>query len=110
GPTDFFAPSSIALLLQHMALTFAALSLVRDRALGLIEVFRVGPASIGSIVVGRFAAFTLVGAVVGAALVVSVTRLLDVPMLGSYGWLSVSLLLLVVASTAMGMTLALVSK
>lgn len=110
GPTDFFAPSSIALLLQHMALTFAALSLVRDRALGLIEVFRVGPASIGSIVVGRFAAFALVGALVGAALVVSVTRLLDVPMLGSYGWLSVSLLLLVVASTAMGMTLALVSK
>jgi ABC-2 type transport system permease protein len=110
GPTAFFAPSSIALLLQHMALTFAALSLVRDRALGLLEVFRVGPASIGSILAGRFVAFALVGAAVGAALVASVTRLLDVPMLGSHVWLAASLLVLVVASTAMGMVIVLVSK
>ena len=44
-PVDFFAPSSIALLLQHLALTFAALSLVRDRELGLLELLRVGPLS-----------------------------------------------------------------
>ena len=37
--------SSIALLLQHLALTFAALSLVRDRELGLLELLRVGPLS-----------------------------------------------------------------
>ena len=44
-PVDYFAPSSIALLLQHLALTFAALSLVRDRELGLLELLRVGPLS-----------------------------------------------------------------
>jgi ABC-2 type transport system permease protein len=93
-----------------MVLTFAALSLVRDRALGLLEVFRVGPASVGSILTGRFLAFGIVGAVVGAALVASVVQLLDVPMLGSYTWLGASLLLLVVTSTAMGMLLALVSR
>jgi ABC-2 type transport system permease protein len=109
-PTDFFAPSSIALLLQHMVLTFAALSLVRDRALGLFEVFRVGPASAGSIITGRFIAFALVGAFVAAALVASVVGVLDVPMLGSYEWLSLSLLLLIVTSTAMGMVMALISR
>jgi ABC-2 type transport system permease protein len=108
-PTDFFAPSSIALLLQHMAVSFAALALVRDRAMGLIEIFRVGPTSVASIISGRFLAFLLAGAVVGAALVASVVRLLDVPMLGSYAWLAASLLLLVFASTALGMVLALVS-
>jgi ABC-2 type transport system permease protein len=109
-PTDFFAPSSIALLLQHMVLTFAALSLVRDRALGVVEIFRVGPASVGSILTGRFLAFGIVGSAIGAALVALVTRVLDVPMLGSYGWLAGALLLLVVASTALGMVLALISR
>jgi ABC-2 type transport system permease protein len=109
-PTDFFAPSSIALLLQHMALSFAALALVRDRALGLVEVFRVGPTSVASILAGRFVAFVFAGTVVGAALVVAVVQLLDVPMLGSYSWLALSLVMLVFASAALGMVLALISK
>jgi ABC-2 type transport system permease protein len=109
-PVDFFAPSSIALLLQHMVLTFAALSLVRDRERGLLDVFQVGPASVASIVGGRFTAFAFVGAVVGSALVALVVSVLGVPMLGSYGWLAVSLLVLVVASTAMGMVLALIAR
>jgi ABC-2 type transport system permease protein len=109
-PTDFFAPSSIALLLQHMAVSFAALALVRDRALGLNEVFRVGPASVGAILAGRFVAFVFAGALVGAALVASVVELLDVPMLGSYPWLAASLVLLVFASTALGMVIALISR
>lgn len=109
-PTDFFAPSSIALLLQHMALSFAALALVRDRALGLVEVFRVGPTSVASILAGRFVAFVFAGAVVGAGLVVSVIQLLDVPMFGSYSWLALSLVMLVFASAALGMVLALISK
>ena len=44
-PTDYFTPSSVALLLQHLALTFAALSIVRDRRTGLFELMRVGPLS-----------------------------------------------------------------
>jgi ABC-2 type transport system permease protein len=93
-----------------MALSFAALALVRDRAIGLIEVFRVAPSSVGAILAGRFAAFEFAGAIVGAALVAAVVRVLDVPMLGSYGWLAVALALVVLASTALGMVVALVSK
>ena len=40
---DYFAPAAVALLLQHMVLTFAAMSLVTDRTLGMFEIFRVGP-------------------------------------------------------------------
>ena len=60
-PTDYFAPSSITLLLQHLALTFAALSLVRDRELGLLELLRVGPLSSSEILLGKTFAYLLVG-------------------------------------------------
>ena len=51
----------MALLLQHLALTFAALSLVRDRELGLFELLRVGPLSSFEILVGKTIAYLLVG-------------------------------------------------
>jgi ABC-2 type transport system permease protein len=110
GVTAFFAPSSIALLLQHLALSLAALALARDRALGLLEILRVGPTSVVAIVVGRFIAFAVAGGVVGAALLAAVTNLLDVPSFGSPVWIWVAVALLLVASVALGMVIALVSR
>ncbi len=43
--SDFFAPAVLALLLQHLAVTFAALSIVRERNVGTMELFRVSPLS-----------------------------------------------------------------
>ena len=45
------------LLLQHLALTFAALSLVRDRELGVLELLRVGPLSSIEILAGKTIAY-----------------------------------------------------
>ncbi len=39
----FFAPAVLALMLQHMAVTLTALSFVRERRAGTIELFRVSP-------------------------------------------------------------------
>jgi ABC-2 type transport system permease protein len=39
--TDYYGPAVIAMLLQHLTVTFAALSLVRERQLGSIELFTV---------------------------------------------------------------------
>jgi ABC-2 type transport system permease protein len=39
----FFAPAVVALLLQHIAVSLASLSMVRDRLLGATEVYRVAP-------------------------------------------------------------------
>jgi len=39
----FYAPAVLALLVQHIAVTFAALSLVRDRTQGTNELFNVSP-------------------------------------------------------------------
>lgn len=109
-PTDYFAPSSIILLLQHLALTFAALSLVRDRELGLLELLRVGPLSSSEILTGKTIAYLLVGSGVGAILIAASVYGLDVPFEGDVGWAAVAVVLVLLASLALGMVLSLISK
>jgi ABC-2 type transport system permease protein len=110
GVTAFFAPSSIALLLQHLALTLAALTLIRDRTLGLVEVFRVGPTSATAVVFGRFIAFAIAGGGVAAALFIAVTQWLDVPSFGRPIWIWLVVVMLLSASVALGMSIALISR
>ena len=43
GPIDFYVPGVISLLLQHIAITLAALDIVRERVGGSIELFRAAP-------------------------------------------------------------------
>lgn len=109
-PTDFFAPSSVVLLLQHLAVTFAALSLVRDRELGLFELLRVGPLSSGEILIGKTVAYLLVGSVVGAVLVGAAVVGLGVPFEGEVGWAVLTMVLVLLASLALGTVLSLVSR
>jgi ABC-2 type transport system permease protein len=105
-PTEYFTPASVSLLLQHLALTFAALSLVRDRRTGLFEMMRVGPLSALEIVVGKILAYLLVGSVVGAAIVVAAVTALDVDLHGSALWVAAVCVGLLLAALALGMLLA----
>ena len=41
----YFAPAVLALILQHLAVTLVAMSLVKERTSGLIEIFRIAPVS-----------------------------------------------------------------
>jgi ABC-2 type transport system permease protein len=108
-PADYFAPASVVLLLQHLALTLAALSLVRDRELGLLELLRVGPLSSLEILVGKTIAYLVVGLGVGAILIAASVFVLGVPMLGSVLWVAVAVVLLLLASLALGMVLSMIS-
>ena len=108
-PVDFFAPSAIALLLQHLALTFAALSLVRDRQLGLLELLRVGPLSSVEILVGKTVAYLVVGLAVGASLVAAAVYVLGVPLQGEVLWVAAVVVLVLLASLSLGMILSMIS-
>jgi ABC-2 type transport system permease protein len=108
-PADFFAPSSLALLVQHLAVTFAALSLVRDRELGLFELLRVGPLSSVEILVGKTIAYLLVGLVVGVGLLAASVKLLGVPLAGDAAWAVGSIALVLLASLSLGLLISLVS-
>ena len=53
----YYAPGVLILLVQHLSLTFAALSLVRERQLGMTEMFRVSPLTVREAMSGKYLSF-----------------------------------------------------
>jgi ABC-2 type transport system permease protein len=102
----FFTPAVVALLLQHIAVSLASLSMVRDRLLGATEVYRVAPVTPLEIILGKSLSYGLLLGVVGAALVFLVNRLLGVPILGQPGWAALTLGLLLFSSLGLGFFIA----
>ena len=107
---EFFAPSAVALLLAHLAVTIAALALVRDEAMGLFETFRVAPVAARHVFGGKVAAFSIIVIVVGLGLVASIVFGLDVPVEGSWAWVVVCIALLALASIMFGLALSTVAQ
>lgn len=98
--TSFYAPAVIALLLQHLAVTIAALSIVQERNYGTLELFRVSPLSSAEMLVGKYLSYLLFGAVVAATLAALVHFGLRIPMLGH--WVNYALVIGVLLFTALG--------
>lgn len=108
--TDFFVPAVIALLIQHIAISFAALSIISEKRDGTIELFRASPVSFFETLIGKYISYTLLIGLISAGLTALVFWLLQVPMLGS--WLNYSLILLVVilSSLGIGFCISLISR
>jgi ABC-2 type transport system permease protein len=104
----FYAPSVIALILQHIAVTLGALALVRERLQGSLELFRVAPVSATQLLVGKYVGFTLFIALIALALA-GLMWALGVPFLGSPWSLALVLLLLVLASLGLGFLISAIS-
>lgn len=108
--TDFFGAAAVALLLQHLAMSLGALTFVRDRAMGLFELIRVGPAGPTETLTGKLLAFFVVGSVVAAALLAAIHYLLRVPVEGDPAWLAGIAALLLLSSIGIGFVLSLLAK
>jgi ABC-2 type transport system permease protein len=106
---NFFAPAVLALILQHLAVTLTALSMVRERLSGQMDLFRVAPVNSMEVLVGKYVAYAvltlLVGGIVGALMVF----LLGVPVLGGYVVAIGIVLLLAFASLGVGLLISLVA-
>ncbi len=109
-PADFYAPAVIALLLQHLAVTTAALSIVREQNLGALELFQIAPVTAGETLFGKYLSFMLLGAVLAAILTVVLVFLLDVPMLGNWWLYALIVLVLLFTSLSIGFVISLVSQ
>lgn len=107
---DYYAPAVLALLVQHMVVTFVGLSIVRERELGTNELFRAAPVTTAEMVVGKYVAFTILGGVIAAALTAGLVFVLGVPMVGSWSVVVTTVLLLLLASTGLGFLLALLAS
>lgn len=109
-PSDFFAPSVVVLLLQHLAVTFGALSIVRERRDGTMELFRVAPISALETLIGKYLSYFFFSAVLTIVLSLITVYGLGVPMLGHWGDYALSLASLVFTSLGIGFTISLVAN
>jgi len=105
----YFGPAVLALILQHMAVTLIALSVVRDRMSGVMELFRVSSVSAWEVVAGKILGFGVLCAAIAAMSLALLVGGLGVPMLGTIGMLAGVLALLVLASLGLGLLISIVS-
>ncbi len=104
--TSFYAPGVIALLIQHIGITFGGLALVRERALGTSEVFRVSPVHAAQILAGKYLGYLVAIAVVAGALSLLMFGAFGVPLAGQVGSYVLVLLLLALASLGIGFVIS----
>jgi ABC-2 type transport system permease protein len=109
GVIAYFGPAVLALILQHLAVTLVALSLVRERTTGVIELFRIAPVSTLEILTGKVLAFGIVGAGVAALTIALLVYGFGVPMLANEALVAATIVLLLVASLGLGLLIAVVS-
>ncbi|HET9347096.1 MAG TPA: ABC transporter permease [Candidatus Limnocylindrales bacterium] len=109
GVVQFFGTAVLALILQHMAVTLIALSVIRERTTGLFELFRVSPIRTGELVVGKILAFGLLSAAIAGLTLALLIFAFGVPMLGDTAALAGVILLLIAASLGLGLLVAAVS-
>ncbi|HEY7600378.1 MAG TPA: ABC transporter permease [Candidatus Limnocylindrales bacterium] len=105
----YFGPAVLALVLQHMAVTLTALSFVRERASGVMELFRVSPVNSLELVLGKYLGLGIVSAIVATITTLLLIYVLGVPLLGD-PWLVVAIVaLLSFASLGVGLLISVVS-
>jgi ABC-2 type transport system permease protein len=109
-PSNYFAPAVIALLLQHLAVTFAALSIVHERTVGTMELFRVSPLSAAETLVGKYISYFIFGALIVAMLTLVLIFILQVPMLGDWWHYVAVVAALLFTSLGFGFIISLISQ
>ncbi len=106
----FFAPAVLALLLQHLAVTFAALSIVRERNVGTMELFRVSPLSAAEALFGKYISYMLFGGVIAIILCALLAFVLQVPMLGNWWYYVLVVGAVLFTSLGIGFVISIVSQ
>lgn len=104
--TAFFAPAVLALVLQHMGVTLTALSLVRERLGGAMELFRISPTSSTEILFGKYVAFGFLNFIVAALVVGLMLVVFHVPLLANIPFVALVVALLTFASLGLGLLIS----
>ena len=106
---SFFGPAVFALVLQHLAVTLTALSMVRERLSGQMDRFRVAPVTSTELLIGKYVAYAVLSLGVTAIVGLLLVGVLGVPLLGGWGVFVGIVLLLTFASLGVGLLISLVA-
>lgn len=109
GVVRFFGPAVFALVLQHLAVTITALSIVRERLSGAVDLFRVAPVSAVEVLLGKYVAFGALSALVAILIAILMVQLLGLPLLGGWGALAGVIGLIIFASLGLGLLISILS-
>lgn len=107
--TDYYAPAVIMMLLQHLTVTFAALSLVRERLLGSMELFTVSPISASETLLGKYLSYLIAGSLLSLILFGLIIFGMRVPLLGDWWAVAFTVLAVIFASLGIGFVISLLS-
>lgn len=102
----FYGIMVVALIVQHTATTVSALSVLRDRRPGTIDLLRIAPLGSADILIGKYGAILLLGTAIALAVLGVLVGVFGVPFLASPALVVLCLALLVVASTGIGTVIA----
>jgi ABC-2 type transport system permease protein len=106
---SFFGPAVFALVLQHLAVTLTALSMVRERISGQMDRFRVAPVTSMELLIGKYIAYAVLSLGVTAIVGLLLVGVLGVPLLGGWPVFVGIVLLLTFASLGVGLLISLVA-
>jgi len=107
---SYFGPAALMLVLQHMAVTLLALSIVRDRTSGAMELFRASPVRATELVTGKVLAFGVLGVAVAVISLALMVVGLHVPLLAPIGLVALVTGLVLLASLALGLLISVISS
>lgn len=108
--SDFYVPSALALLAQHLAVTFGALSIVRDRQRGTMEFFQVSPLGPLEGLLGKYVSYFLLEGLLLVILTALSLWVLRVPVLGHWGNYILVLCTLIFTGLGLGFVLSLLAR
>ena len=108
--TNYFLPGILALILQHLALTLAAVSIARDRRLGILDAYRLTPAGAGEILFGKYLGLILMVALIAAGITALAIGALHLAVLGGLLWLVVALFVFLLTALAYGFVIGLLTR
>jgi ABC-2 type transport system permease protein len=106
---QYFAPAVLALILQHLAVTLIALSIVRERTSGLFELFRISPITTAELVTGKLVAYGLFAGAVALTTIALLVVGFHIPILAQPGWIALIAGLIISSSLGLGLLIAAVS-
>jgi ABC-2 type transport system permease protein len=108
--TGFFAPAVIVLLLQHVSITFASLSIVRERRSGIMELFRVAPIKAFETLAGKYLSYLFFEIILAGVITALAVRLLRIPILGRLQDYALVVVALLFTSLGVGFLISLISQ
>jgi len=108
--TIFFVPAVIVLLLQHVSITFASLSIVRETNSGIMDLFKVAPITAFETLAGKYVSYLFFEIILAGIITTLAVWLLKIPVAGNVLDYGLAVVMLLFTSLGVGFLISLISE